>query len=113
MSLQNEKEKLGLFQLEKQTNKKGEHILKKSVKTDSTKLSDLKDDRIDYSDIPKTDINFWEDAEVVYASSKKPVSIRIDVDIINWFKSYGKGYQTRINEVLKSYMLSVKKRQSP
>ena len=86
--------------------------MKKPNKTNIKKLKGLKDTKIDYSDIPKTDSGFWEDAHVIYSSAKKPVSIRLDEDVINWFKSFGKGYQTKINEVLKLYMQSVKKQQS-
>jgi len=86
--------------------------LKKPSKTDFNKLNSLKDSKIDYSEIPKTDSGFWEDAQVIYNPNKKPVSIRLDEEVIDWFKSLGKGYQTKINEVLKLYMQSVKKQQS-
>ena len=86
--------------------------MKKRSKTNIKKLKSLKDGKIDYSDIPKTDSGFWEDAQIIYNPTKKPVSIRLDEDVINWFKSFGKGYQTKINEVLKLYMQSVKKQQS-
>ena len=86
--------------------------MKKASKTNIKKLKNLREDKIDYSDIPKTDSGFWEDAQVIYSPVKKPVSIRLDEDVIDWFKSFGRGYQTKINEVLKLYMQSVKKRQS-
>lgn len=86
--------------------------MKKRSKTNIKKLKSLEDGKIDYSDIPKTDNGFWEDAQIIYSPTKKPVSIRLDEDVVNWFKSFGKGYQTKINEVLKLYMQSVKKQQS-
>ena len=47
---------------------------------------------------------FWEEATVIMPSEKIKVGIRLDSDVVEWFKSTGKGYQTRINAVLKSYM---------
>ena len=86
--------------------------MKKPSKTNIKRLKNLKDNKIDYADIPETNSEFWEDAKIIYSPIKKPVSIRLDEDVINWFKSFGKGYQTKINEVLKLYMQSVKKQQS-
>lgn len=82
--------------------------MKKSTKTDLDKLKNKPDSMLDYSDIPETDASFWNEAEVVYPAKKVPVSIRLDEDIVEWFKGFGKGYQTKINTVLKSYMQSVK-----
>ncbi len=59
-----------------------------SNKTDINKLINLKDKEINYSDIPKTDATFWKDAEVIYPSNKTHLSIRLDDDIVNWFKKY-------------------------
>lgn len=49
------------------------------------------------------DVN-WDEAEIVTPSPKKAVSIRLDEDVVAFFKSYGKGYQTRINSVLRHFM---------
>jgi len=46
----------------------------------------------------------WDNAEIVELPIKKMVSIRIDADVLQYFKSSGKGYQTRINQVLSSYV---------
>ncbi len=46
----------------------------------------------------------WSDAEFIVPPCKKPVSIRLDEDIIQHFKSLGPGYQTRINAVLRHYV---------
>lgn len=46
----------------------------------------------------------WSRAEVVIPVQKKSISIRVDEDVIDFFKSTGKGYQTRINAVLRHYM---------
>ncbi len=41
---------------------------------------------------------------VIMPKTKKAVSIRVDADVLSYFKSFGKGYQTRINAVLRAYM---------
>lgn len=46
----------------------------------------------------------WSDAEWVIPVTKKAISIRLDEDVIDFFKAGGKGYQTRINAVLRHYM---------
>ena len=61
---------------------------------------------IDTSDIPElTKADFLE----MYHPIKKPLSIRLDSDIIAWLKSYGKGYQSRINTILRQAMDTDKK----
>lgn len=64
----------------------------------------MKDSDIDYSDIPPLRKDFWDNAESWIPGQKQMVSIRLDKDVLEWFKKQGKGYQTRINEVLKTYM---------
>lgn len=46
----------------------------------------------------------WSKAEVVTPPKKQAISIRLDHDLIDYFKSQGPGYQRRINAVLRSYM---------
>jgi uncharacterized protein (DUF4415 family) len=67
-------------------------------------IEKIQDKNIDYSDIPELKDSFWKDAKVEYPENKKPVTMRIDRDVLEWFKSTGKGYQTRINAVLRSYV---------
>jgi uncharacterized protein (DUF4415 family) len=50
----------------------------------------------------------WSDGVVVMPAKKKAISIRIDEDVLDFFKSDGFGYQGRMNAVLRSYMLKVK-----
>ena len=64
----------------------------------------IPDKEIDFSDIPETDESFWKDAKVVFPHKKQLISIRIDKDILSFFKKHGKGYQSKINSVLRSYM---------
>ena len=48
--------------------------------------------------------DFWKDAKVVYPEvSKEQTSIRFDADVLQWFRSQGRGYQTRMNAVLRAY----------
>lgn len=46
----------------------------------------------------------WSTARLVIPEAKKAVSIRLDPDVLDFFKSQGKGYQTRINAVLRAFM---------
>jgi uncharacterized protein (DUF4415 family) len=46
----------------------------------------------------------WSDAVLVMPPKKKAISIRVDEDVLDYFKSQGDGYQRRINAVLRSYM---------
>lgn len=79
---------------------------KKHIYSDLKKLDATRDDEIDYSDAPATDEQFWKDAKIVYPQNKKSLTIRIDSDVLEWFRAQGKGYQTMINAVLKSYVNS-------
>lgn len=53
----------------------------------------------------------WSNAVVVVPGPKTAISIRLDSDVLAFFKSMGKGYQTRMGQVLRSYMLHQQKRQ--
>ena len=67
-------------------------------------LAALLDEKIDYSDITELDAAFWNDAKIVFPEdNKKQLTLRLDADIVEWFKSQGKGYQTRMNAVLRSF----------
>ena len=76
------------------------------------KLGEIKDKEIDYSDIPELDVTFWANAVLEYPEKKKPVTLRLDADVLDWFRSLGKGYQTRINSVLRSFYEAHKKKVS-
>jgi uncharacterized protein (DUF4415 family) len=72
-------------------------------RTDWNRLNAMKDEDIDTSDIAALDADFFRSAQVVVPPEKKHVSIRLDADVLEWMKSQGKGYQTRINAVLRAY----------
>ncbi len=77
---------------------------KKSIKSDLSRIDAMSDKGIDYSDTPETDVKFWENASVNSPMVKRQVTLRIDPDIMAYFKDGGQGYQTRINAVLRSYV---------
>lgn len=62
------------------------------------------DSEIDTSDIPPLDKDFWDNARLRYREPKTPISIRLDPKVLEFFKSQGKGYQKRINAVLRAYV---------
>ena len=65
----------------------------------------IKDEDIDYRDIPETDAAFWAEAELIEPDRTQPVTLRIKKSVLEYFKAGGrKGYQTRINTVLESYV---------
>ncbi|EPF32307.1 hypothetical protein HMPREF9194_00303 [Treponema maltophilum ATCC 51939] len=64
-------------------------------------LKALNDEPVGTSDIPElTEVDFMQ----MYRPVKQPLSIRLDADVILWLKSYGKGYQSRINAILREAM---------
>ncbi|MDD1413747.1 BrnA antitoxin family protein [Dolichospermum sp. ST_con] len=65
----------------------------------------MKDSDIDYTDVPATDTDFWEDATVNIPPVKVPVTLRLDPNVLAWYKQQvPRGYQTLINNVLQKYM---------
>jgi uncharacterized protein (DUF4415 family) len=76
---------------------------RKPGKTDWARLRNMKDSDIDYSDIPELDDDFWKKAEL-YTRPKQSISVRLDPDILDWLKSQGSGYQTRLNAILRAVM---------
>lgn len=54
-------------------------------------------------DVVPTDDEFWKGAKVVLPSRKQIVTMRLDADLLEWFRRQ-RGYQTRINAILRAYM---------
>ena len=77
-------------------------VSKKRLKS----IEKIQDKDIDYSDTPELDESFFENAEIKLPEAKKTISIRLDHDVLDWFKSFGRGYQTKINAILKAYVES-------
>ena len=70
----------------------------------------IKDKNIDYGDIPETDADFWANADLVEPDRTQHVTLRVKQSVLDHFKADGKkGYQTRINAVLESYVRGQKK----
>ncbi|MGV3769054.1 MAG: BrnA antitoxin family protein [Sphingobium phenoxybenzoativorans] len=70
-------------------------------------LEAMDDARIDTSDIAEQGDAFWRDAERgrFYRPVKQSTTVRIDADVLHWLKAKGKGYQTRINAILREAMM--------
>lgn len=84
-------------------------ILPNKTGTDWERLRHLSDADIHAAvvsdpDITPTDEDFWGNAKVVLPQRKPTVTIRLDADVLAWLKGHGRGYQTRINAILRAYM---------
>lgn len=66
-------------------------------KEDLARFDSIMDDEIDYSDIPEIG------DEVFEKPKKQSVTMRLDADMVRWFQAQGKGYQTRMNAVLRAF----------
>lgn len=90
---------------------KGKHTGKASAstgKTDWERLRAMNDKSIRKAisadpEARPTDVAFWKHAKVVVPRTKQTVTIRLDADLLDWLRRQ-KGYQTRINAVLRTYM---------
>lgn len=81
--------------------------LTETQKAEVKALSEMPDKEIYFSDIPKLTDEFWKNAvqNPFYRPTKTSTTIRVDSDVLAWLKSQGKGYQTRINKILRAAML--------
>ena len=70
----------------------------------------VKDEDIDFSDIPELDESFWQRAQLVEPDLTEQVTMRVRRSVLAYFKAPGKGYQTRINQVLESYVRAQRER---
>ena len=81
-----------------------------------SKLAALPDDQIDTSDIPEASAENWIHARrgELYRPLKQPVTIRLDADVLTWFKEHAAngGYQTEINRVLRRHVAAEEKRRA-
>jgi uncharacterized protein (DUF4415 family) len=71
-------------------------------------LAERPDSEIDFSDIPPLTDKFWENAvrNPYYKPTKTSTTVRIDSDVLLWLRARGKGYQSRINAILRREMLA-------
>ncbi len=84
-------------------------ILKKRSGTDWARIDAMKDKDIDYSGIPEQGKDFFAEA-VFWPGIKQQITLRLDPDVLTFFKEQGRGYQTTINAVLRKYMEARKQR---
>jgi uncharacterized protein (DUF4415 family) len=70
-------------------------------------LASTPDSKIDYSDIPPLKERFWKHAvrNPFYRPVKQQLTVRLDADVVAWLREQGKGYQTRINALLRAAMM--------
>jgi len=80
------------------------HATKKRSQTNWVRIDSLKDAEIDTSDIPEQGKAFFQRAVLKLPEPKTAVTIRLDRQVLEWFKARGPGYQTRINALLRAYM---------
>jgi uncharacterized protein (DUF4415 family) len=76
---------------------------KKQSLTDWKKVDGMVDEDIDFSDIPELDDNFFKNAKIVLPKPKVSITLRVEADVLEWYKATGGKYQTLINAVLKEY----------
>lgn len=78
-----------------------------SVHAELARLAASPESEIDFSDIPESRAEDWTDAVrgKFYRPLKKQLTVRIDVDVLEWLKTPGNGYQSRMNSILRSAML--------
>ena len=79
------------------------------AKIEATTEADIARQIAEDPDLQGFDHIDWSQATFVPAPTKQPISIRLDADILDFFKAQGSGYQSRINRVLRHYMESAKK----
>lgn len=74
-------------------------------------LGNRPDSEIDFSDIPELTEEQWKNAERgrFYRPIKRQITARVDADVLEWLKAQGKGYQSRINAILRREMLAAHK----
>ena len=82
---------------------------KRRSRTDWKRIDALQDKDIDYSEIPKQGPDFFANA-ILWPGPKKQITLRLDPDVLAFFRKAGKGYQTSINAVLRKYVEVAKSR---
>jgi len=83
--------------------------MKKRSRTDWAKIKAMKDREIDFSDTPELDEEFFAGA-TLWPGKKKQITLRLDPDVVDFFKTKGRGYQSSINAALRRYMEAQQRR---
>jgi uncharacterized protein (DUF4415 family) len=80
--------------------------------TDGDRVRNMKDEDIDYSDIPKLGPDFFANAvranTIQWLGPKRLITLRLDPDVLEFYKKTGRGYQTKMNSVLRAGMVKPK-----
>jgi len=76
---------------------------KRQSRTDWKRIDAMRDEDIDFSDIAKLGPDFFANA-IVWPGTKEQITLRLDPDVLKFFRKQGRGYQTTINAVLRKYM---------
>ena len=76
-------------------------------------LDAMPDEQIDYTEIPPLDDEFFRTAELLMPRPKRAISLRLDADLLDWLRTQGPGYQSRINAVLRAYMEAKRRAERP
>jgi uncharacterized protein (DUF4415 family) len=89
--------------------------LTEQQKAEIAALKAMPEQEIDTSDIPELDEKFWKNGirNPYYRPVKQQLTLRLDSDLVAWFKRRskgGRGYQTRINEALREYVVEQEKK---
>jgi len=77
--------------------------MRKQSRTDWAKIKAMKDRDIDFSEAPELNDDFFAEAKL-WPGKKKQITIRLDPDVLDYFKTKGRGYQSSINATLRRYM---------
>ena len=85
--------------------------IKEKSKTDWERIDAMTDEELDYSDNPPLDEDFFSEA-ITWRGNKQQITLRLDQDVLDFYRKQGKGYQTMINSVLRKYMEAQKKRKT-
>jgi uncharacterized protein (DUF4415 family) len=80
-----------------------ESSMNRQSETDWKRVEEMKDEEIDTSDIPPLDDSFFAKAKL-RMPKRVSVTMRVDADLLDWFKSQGGEYESLINSALRSYV---------
>lgn len=73
------------------------------------RLSDAEIARTSPPELADLPADFWDRATLVAPAAKRAISLRVDEDVLEWFRASGPRYQTRINAVLRSYVAAMRR----
>ena len=67
-------------------------------------IAATKDENVDFGEIAELDETFWRQAELIEPDLTEQITLRVKPSVLAYFRAAGKGYKTRINRVLESYV---------